>query len=55
MQIPIPQRPMATTWLLGLSVVAFTVAAALWRQSAEACRKAKSDEEALLRLDSDLG
>ena len=55
MQIPIPQRPMATGLLFGLGLFAVTVAAALWRQSAEACRRAKADEEALLRLDSDLG
>jgi hypothetical protein len=51
----IPQKLVTSGWFFGLGLFAFTIAATLWKQSAAARRTARHDEEALLRLDSDLG
>jgi len=51
----IPRRAVTSGWFIGLGLFAFTMAAKFWKQSAEARRKASDDEEALLRLDSDMG
>ena len=52
----IPQRTVTSGWFIGLGLFAVTIAATLWRQSVEARRRTeRHDEEALLRLDSDMG
>ena len=46
------QRAIMTGWFCGL---ALTVAATFWKRALDARRRALADEEALARLDSDLG
>src|SRR5579862_7938040 len=55
MMMMIPRRALSSGLFFGLGVFAFTIAAAFWRDCVEQRRVARSDEEALLRLDSDLG
>jgi hypothetical protein len=46
---------MAATWLTAFGIFALTVAATLWKRAADANRKRLTDEDDLIRFDSDKG